>query len=106
MPDPITRAYQNLEGSTAANPVNLLQVRKKRKSSPALVPAAAMSVTVASSTSATSTPLSSNAPVRSTESAVVDEISPFSEPVSLETELTKTQPTEGHTRGGNTVDDH
>uniref|UniRef100_M4BWL0 CAF1B/HIR1 beta-propeller domain-containing protein n=1 Tax=Hyaloperonospora arabidopsidis (strain Emoy2) TaxID=559515 RepID=M4BWL0_HYAAE len=74
VPDPITRAYQNLEGSTAANPVNLLQVRKKRKSSPALVPAAAMSVTVASSTSAT--------------------------------KLTKTQPTEGHTRGGNTVDDH
>ncbi|GMF47537.1 unnamed protein product [Phytophthora fragariaefolia] len=34
---PIARAFQNADGSTATNPVNLLQVRKKRKISPTLV---------------------------------------------------------------------
>ncbi|GMF19836.1 unnamed protein product [Phytophthora lilii] len=34
---PIARAFQNSDGTTAANPVNLLQVRKKRKISPTLV---------------------------------------------------------------------
>ncbi|KAJ8571919.1 hypothetical protein ON010_g4916 [Phytophthora cinnamomi] len=37
-PAPISRAFQNADGSTAANPVNLLQVRKKRKISPTPVP--------------------------------------------------------------------
>jgi hypothetical protein len=39
--DPIKRAFQNSEGSSAAKPVNLLQVRKKRKVSPTLVQLAA-----------------------------------------------------------------
>ena len=106
--DPVTRVNQNSEGNSAANPVNLLQVRKKRKASPVVAPAAATSAAHAlqttSSTSASSAPLTSSAPAHGTETTVRDQVSPSSELVSVETQPTEAPPTEEHTRGSGTVD--
>ncbi|CAI5713155.1 unnamed protein product [Hyaloperonospora brassicae] len=103
--DPVMRVNQNSEGHSAANPVNLLQVRKKRKASPVVVPAAATSVAHASSTSASSAPLTSSAPAHGTETTVRDQVSPSPELVSVETQPTEAPPTEEHTRGSGAVDD-
>ncbi|KAL3674965.1 hypothetical protein V7S43_000890 [Phytophthora oleae] len=78
--DPIKRAFQKSEGSTAANPINVLQVRKKRKISPTLVqptatpPSASAGPHASVNAPATST-LPANAPAfstSSTEAAIVD----------------------------------
>lgn len=129
--EPIKRAFQNSEGSTAAKPVNLLQVRKKRKISPTPMqpattppPTAAHAPETASSTPATSTPpvrapaansiqVTSTPPASapavctsSAETAVVVLSGPSSsEPAPADTQPTETQPTDAHTPAAGTFDD-
>ncbi|KAG6971985.1 hypothetical protein JG688_00004191 [Phytophthora aleatoria] len=104
---PAKRASLNSEGGTGANPVNVLQVRKKRKISPTPVPPVATTPSTCSGPHAsTSTPASSVPKSSSAESAVVDLSGPFpSEPAPApQAEPAATQPTETHMPAG-TFDD-
>uniref|UniRef100_H3H2J5 CAF1B/HIR1 beta-propeller domain-containing protein n=1 Tax=Phytophthora ramorum TaxID=164328 RepID=H3H2J5_PHYRM len=106
--DPIKRAFQNSEGSTAAQPVNLVQVRKKRKISPTLVTTPAPAPGAAEpqvaqttdNTPAASTPVTSAPAATSTEAVVVD----LSAPSTSEVAASGTQPPETHSPAG-TFDD-
>ncbi|KAG3109632.1 hypothetical protein PI124_g11339 [Phytophthora idaei] len=95
---PAKRASLNSEGGTGANPVNVLQVRKKRKISPTPVPPVATTPSTCSGPHAsTSTPAPSVPKSSSAESAVVDLSGPSpSEPAPAP----QAQPTETHTPAG------
>ncbi|KAG2983276.1 hypothetical protein PC118_g9506 [Phytophthora cactorum] len=97
---PAKRASLNSEGGTGANPVNVLQVRKKRKISPTPVPPVTTTPSTCSGPHAsTSTPASSVSKSSSVESAVVDLSGPSpSEPAPApQAQPAATQPTETHT---------
>ncbi|KAG7382774.1 Chromatin assembly factor 1 subunit B [Phytophthora pseudosyringae] len=114
--DPIKRAFQNSEGSTAANAINVLQVRKKRKISPTLVQDAATPPSASAGPhvpeTANSTPTASTPPASapaantsSTENAVADASGPSpSEPAPPQAKPSAAGPTETHAPAG-TFDD-
>ncbi|ETI39229.1 hypothetical protein F441_14986 [Phytophthora nicotianae CJ01A1] len=109
--DTIKRALQNSEGATAGNPINVLQVRKKRKISPTLVPPAGTPPSASSgphastSTQAPSTPAASVVAPNSSSTVVGLSVPSYSEPASApHGQRTETQLTESHTPAG-TFDD-
>ncbi|KAG1686662.1 hypothetical protein DVH05_006392 [Phytophthora capsici] len=111
--DPIKRAFKNSEGSSSANPINVLQVRKKRKISPTLVqPTATPSPSAsagphASVDAPTTSTQPANVPATSTSSAegvVVDLSGSSSTDAAPVAQATETQSAQDHTPAG-TFDD-
>eukprot|EP00644_Phytophthora_capsici_P013339 jgi/Phyca11/507615/fgenesh2_kg.PHYCAscaffold_29_\ len=110
--DPIKRAFKNSEGSSSANPINVLQVRKKRKISPTLVqptatPPSASAGPHASVDAPTTSTQPANVPASSTSSAVgavVDLSGSSSTDAAPAAQPTETQAAQDHTPAG-TFDD-